>query len=183
MRRIEFPQCLWGQTARKDTCISGTVEGLEEFDIYGNGTCRHGSHAKLYGKDEKGRFRTREAQTYPPPLCKKLAELFIRTWKHRLDLGEIIDVNEFGVEEPEEEESEEYDIGERVPSPEVARNWDPIERWEEDARWAWKKTEHNNVLEARGILAVQGGSLGAGTCFLLARWSREAHHRSTGCND
>ncbi len=101
MRRVVVPRCLWGPTARKDTCISGTVDDREELDIYGNGRCRHGSHAKLFGKDSQGRFLTRESQSYPPALCSKLAEFYVKTWTRRVDLGEMIDREEFGtIEDP-----------------------------------------------------------------------------------
>ena len=59
---------------------------------------------------------------------------------------------EFGEEEGGNDGDEEYELGERVPAPEVARNWDPLDRWKEEARWVWKVEEHNNILEARAGL-------------------------------
>ena len=40
-------------------------------------------------------------------------------------------------------------MGTKVPCPEVAAVWDPLERWVEEGRWVWGKEEHNNILEAR----------------------------------
>ena len=153
MIRVVFPQCMWGQTARKETCISGIVQGLSELDMMGNCRCSHSVHDVLCGKDEKGNFKTRKAQTYPPPLCEKLAELYVRTWLNLPLIGQWVNTEEFG-ESDEEEESQEdsYTVGQRVLSPEVARNWDPLDRWQEDARWVWKVEEHNNILEARAGL-------------------------------
>ena len=68
--RTTFSRCNWGCPARKLTTISGTVEGVKEFDI----PCTHARHAPIYGKGVDGRFRTRVVQSYPSKMCKKLAE-------------------------------------------------------------------------------------------------------------
>ena len=155
MERVIFPQCMWGQVYRKDTCISSNVRGIQELDKLGNGSCCHKTHDSLFGRDEFGNFKTREAQTYPAPMCEKIAELFVRNWKERQDIGQWINIEEFeqeddGVEDPD------YDMGERVPSPEVGNQWDPLARWTEEARWGWKVEEHNNVLEARaGLISAK----------------------------
>ena len=80
MVRCEFPQCLWGMESEKQTCISSNLSGIKEFDVHGDGKCRHAYHSLLIGRDEQGRFRTRRAQTYPAGLCRKLAELYVRDW-------------------------------------------------------------------------------------------------------
>ena len=46
------------------------------------------------------------------------------------------------------EEESTPELGERLPVPEVSPHWDAVERWEEVARWTWKRTRHINVLEA-----------------------------------
>ena len=158
MERVIFPQCMWGLTSRKDTCISATLDGLQELDVLGNGRCCHKSHDFLMGLDEHGNFKTRRAQTYPPELCEKLAELYVRTWMRKTEIGQWVNKEEFGEEEEEKEDAEdpEYQLGERVPSPEVAEHWDKLQRWKEEARWVWKKEEHNNVLEARaGLISAK----------------------------
>ena len=81
MYRTIFPQCEWGMSAQKLTCISGTAKNIRDFDVHGTGTCKHEFHEQLIGLDEKGRFRTRKAQSYPPAMCKKLAQCFIDSWK------------------------------------------------------------------------------------------------------
>jgi len=152
MERVEFPQCIWGSPAEKQTCISCTLEGSQELDHYGDGKCRCAMHMKLGGKDEKGQFRTRVTQSYPPGLCQKLAELYIRTWMSGKGCHELMNIEEWREQQEIkeiEEELEEPSLGEKVPCPEVAGCWDELERWTETARWTWDLEEHNNVLEAR----------------------------------
>ena len=159
LRRVSFPQCLWGQAGRKDTTLSGNVDELEKFDVYGDGKCRHLSHELLYGTDEKGHFKTRQAQTYPPEFCERLALCFIVSWL--AGKGNPFDWNED--EDSDDEDKEESklghcqpELGERVPCPEVSAVWDPLERWKETARWKWKVEEHNNILEARaGVVSAK----------------------------
>ena len=95
LRRVVFPQCMWGQTAKKDTCITSNLSGIQEFDVLGNGKCCHKTHDYLFGLDENGNFKTRSAQSYPSPLCEKLAELYIRDWKDKKEIGQWINVEEF----------------------------------------------------------------------------------------
>ena len=162
LERVIFPQCMWGQVSRKDTCISSNLKGIQELDILGNGRCCHRSHDYLFGLDENGNFKTRQAQTYPSPLCEKIAQLYVRNWELRSDIGEYVDFEEFGEEETEEDSSleMEYGLGERVPAPEVGRNWDSLSRWKEEARWVWKLEEHNNVLEARaGVISARKATM------------------------
>ena len=147
MERVIFPQSLWGLTAQKLTCISGTVDDLQEFDVLGNGKCNHDSHAVLVGRDKDGNFMTRRAQTYPSPLCKKLAELYIRSWERGSGNPTEMTVEEW--EQMGHEEEGDLERGMKVPCPEVAAVWDPLERWVEEGRWVWGKEEHNNILEAR----------------------------------
>jgi len=155
LRRVSFPQCLWGQAGRKDTTLSGNVDELEEFDVFGDGKCQHQFRELLFGTDEKGRFKTRQAQTYPPEFCERLAMCFVTSWisgkgnPFEWDARESSDEEEMeGLAVPE--------IGERVPCPEVSAVWDPLERWKETARWKWKAAEHNNILEARaGVVSAK----------------------------
>jgi hypothetical protein len=154
MRRVTFPQCLWGMTSQKLTTLSGTVNDLEDFDVYGTGRCRHSFHEPLVGLDEKGRFRTRRAQTYPPEMCEQLAKCFIESWKTGKGNPRWMTMQE--IDELERTQDVEPEMGERVPCPEVSGIWDPIERWSETARWTFQKEEHNNVLEMRaGIVSVK----------------------------
>ena len=159
MRRVSFPQCLWGQVGRKDTTLSGTVDELEEFDVYGTGKCYHEMHEQLYGLDEKGHFKTRRAQTYPPQFCERLAKCYVVSWLKGKG-------NPFDEDQEDEswrestrtmdEDDDDYQLGERVPCPEVSGAWDPLESWKETARWKWAKEEHNNILEARaGLISAK----------------------------
>ena len=159
LRRVSFPQCLWGQAGRKDTTLSGNVDDLELFDVYGDGKCRHQSHELLFGTDDKGHFKTRQAQTYPPEFCERLALCYVTSW-----LAGKGNPFEWSVDEdPDDEAKDEASVGhcqpemgDRVPCPEVSAIWDPLERWKETARWKWKVAEHNNILEARaGVVSAK----------------------------
>jgi len=155
LRRVSFPQCLWGQAGRKDTTLSGNVDDLEAFDVYGNGKCHHQSHELLFGTDEQGRFKTRQAQTYPPEFCERLALCFVTSWLAGKGNPFAWDVDESSEEEDEKVETV-PEMGERVPCPEVSAVWDPLDRWKETARWTWKVAEHNNILEARaGVVSAK----------------------------
>ena len=154
MFRVIFPQCLWGLASKKMTCISANLDGLQELDVYGDSSCRHQFHEILMGRDEEGRFKTRRAQTYPPQLCEKLAELYVRNWV--AGKGNPEWVSPAVLAQQEEEEEEEGALGEKVPVPEVSRDWDPIDRWSEVSRWTWMAEEHNNVLEGRaGVVSAK----------------------------
>ena len=155
MVRTVFPQCLWGLCAKKMTCVSANFESIHELDVHGNGSCHHKSHTVLLGKDEEGKFHTRRAQTYPPELCEKLAQLFVKGWIEGRGTPEWVSPAVLAQQE-EEAEEEESQLGERVPVPEVSGTWDPIDRWSEVSRWVWKEEEHNNILEARaGVVSAK----------------------------
>ena len=114
--------------------------------LLGGLRCNHESHAPLLGKDPQTlHFRTREAQSYPPALCEVLAKAFVDF----LNETELVESVSEVVSEPERPA---VDLGERVQCPPMSADWDPISRWSEVARWAWKETEHNNILEARAAL-------------------------------
>ena len=82
--RAVFPQCMWGCLARKDTCISGNVPNLSSFVR----PCTHTSHSMvLRGIDQKGKFRTRQAQAYPSVMCRHLGGLCVKALACREPLG------------------------------------------------------------------------------------------------
>ena len=153
--RVAFPQCVLGTVSLKPTMLSVSAE-LNPQRYFGDLKCCHGSHQGLIGLGpETGRFRTREAQTYPPPLCELIATMFINSFEMRsplcpdLEEEENDELNNMGkIVDPE--------VGDRVPVAEVVVCWDEIERCRETARWTWRKAEHNNVLEGRAGLAAVG---------------------------
>ena len=114
MRRVTFPQCLWGQEARKDTTLSGTVDEPEEFDVHGNGRCPHKSHELLMGLDEKGQFRTRKVQTYPPEFCERLAKCCVASWRRGRGRPVWMTKEELVALEEEVEEEAEEQLGEEL---------------------------------------------------------------------
>ena len=60
----------------KPTCISGTLDGLEDPGLLCDGT--H-PHEQSVGLDEHGNFRTTALARYPPGLCEFLARCIVRT--------------------------------------------------------------------------------------------------------
>ena len=69
--RVAFPQCMWGRPALKLTPPTGTAKDMQRFVA----PCSHTSHlATLCGKDDKGKFRSRVAQSYPSEFCQMLAQ-------------------------------------------------------------------------------------------------------------
>ena len=91
---------------------------------------------------------------------EKLAELYIRSWE-----GGAGRPSEMIVQQWEQvgcnEEEEDIEVGTKVPCPEVAAVWDPLERWVEEGRWVWGKEEHNNILEARAsVIAAKMATMG-----------------------
>ena len=111
MTRVTFPQCVWGQTARKLTCISSTLENIGAMDMFGDEKCYCRSHEMLVGVDEEGHFKTRKAQTYPPAMCEKMAELFIASWLK--GEGNPVTLTREQAEESDEDELEkEPELGE-----------------------------------------------------------------------
>ena len=102
---------------------------------------------------------TRRAQTYPPQLCEKLAQCFIEDWRKGKGNPEWVSPRELELQDNEDEED--YVMGEKIPVPEVSRVWDKIDRWSETSRWTWKnQEEHNNILEGRaGIVSAKIASM------------------------
>ena len=144
MRRVVFPQCHWGLSAKKLTCISGTAENLEDFDVEGTGTCSHAFHEPLIGLDEQGRFKTRKAQTYPRELCQKLAQCFIDSWKQGKGNPILMEMEEaLKLLEGEEEESE-YGL--------VAPGWDAPDPLELSAKYAADKGHSLESLAAKALV-------------------------------
>lgn len=155
--RITFPQCMLGAPSRKDTTLSGTPglrPGLELFPV----KCAHATHEQLIGLDESGRFKTRRAQSYPPEMCEKMAQAFVIAFAARPPLSGTYFDPEASVDDSDgdgdHDDDAANDIIGRELAPEVGREWDDLSRWKEETRWAWKRPEHNNLLEARAGLAA-----------------------------
>ena len=129
-----------------------TVAGSRRLDLpgrFGHLRCTHGQHEGLIGLDEKGRFRTRNAQSYPSDFCKALAASFVSA------MSEPDFFPDVACEEPPQPRGPARPApGERFPVPEVASCWDDPLRWAELRRWTWRFPEHNNILEARASLAA-----------------------------
>ena len=157
--RITLPQCMLGAPSRKDTTLSGTPglqPGLALFPM----KCTHAMHEQLIGLDADGRFKTRRAQSYPPEMCERMAQAFVMAFATRPPLsGTYFDPEAPGNDNDDGDDDDDYDdikndIIRRELAPEVGREWDDPSRWKEEPRWAWKRPEDNNLLEARAGLAA-----------------------------
>ena len=126
--RVTFPQCMLGAVSLKPTTLSVSRE-LNPLRYFGDLKCCHGSHQGLIGLDpETGRFRTREAQTYPPPFCERIATMFIDAFEMRGPLSPDLAEEENDELNNVEGKFVDPEVGDRVPVPEVAVCWDEIER-------------------------------------------------------
>lgn len=154
MKEHTFPQCMVGAPSMKPTTLTGTLGRIPELFP---SVCTHKSHAViLSGLDEDGNFRTRQGQTYPPAMCEKIALAFLDEFRLRQGPSGTYDAEadpEGLLCRPCLEGGSQWDVGDRVPVPEVSSVWDPLSRWTESSRWKWRETEHNNILEARAGLS------------------------------
>ena len=83
--RCLLDQCMYGGPTQKGTCISGTADGL----CWGARLCdRSHSHESSIGK-VGGRFLTQRLASYPPALCRFLAECVLLSLRrmHRAGTG------------------------------------------------------------------------------------------------
>ena len=150
MKRWSFPQCMVGAVAKKMTTTTAT----QDMDLSAFPTrCTHTSHEIILGLNaDVQTFKTRAAQSYPPTMCQLLAEAFIAAFELKELQAEMV-MDQAQVEQKDEEETQ-MTLGQRIPSPEVANCWDPIDRWRESGRWTWGFAEHNNLLEGRAGVAA-----------------------------
>ncbi|CAK0903818.1 unnamed protein product, partial [Prorocentrum cordatum] len=76
-RRARLDQCMLGGRTKKPTCLSGTLQGLEDL----NELRRDGPHAHetAEGKLADGTFRTSPLAQYPEGMCEKLGTLIVQT--------------------------------------------------------------------------------------------------------
>ena len=79
-QEITLAQCNFGCPHQKPTtflcvCVCAPELGRRVGEMPGKGKCMHpGGHRAALGLDERGAFRTAALKTYPPQLCKLLAE-------------------------------------------------------------------------------------------------------------
>ena len=66
-------------------------------------------------------------------MCQLLAEAFIAAFELKELKAEMV-MDQAQVEVKDEEETQ-MKLGQRIPSPEVANCWGPIDRWLESGRW------------------------------------------------
>jgi hypothetical protein len=84
MVRTHFLQCMWGCMAPKATTITSNVPGISDLCV----ACNHTRHLqKLHGVDASGKFRSRMTQAYPTQLCRKIASVFIASFKNDEERG------------------------------------------------------------------------------------------------
>jgi len=135
-------QCEYGHIARKATCI---LNNFIQAPKLLSKRCSHGrgAHITLEGKNEEGIFLTSFAQEYPAALCKTLAELFFpifrgspRSWNSHDILYQT------------------KQLQTRIKVPQISTFWKDSKQWKLVFAGKFKDTEHQNVLEMRGILAA-----------------------------
>lgn len=79
-QRALLHQCPFGGPVPKLTCLSGTMDGLDELDgIRCPGESDQHVHGPSIGRAPDGSFHTRRLQTYPPGLCKAMAWMIFQT--------------------------------------------------------------------------------------------------------
>ena len=74
--RLLLHQCMFGGRARKDTILSGTLDGLGIEPVLCD---RRHQHAAYVAGLVDGAFKSRELATCPSGLCRFMAKLIVRT--------------------------------------------------------------------------------------------------------
>ena len=79
-QRALLHQCPFGGLVPKLTCLSGTLDGLEDLDgIRCPGVSKQHVHGRSIGRAQDGSFHTRRLQTYPTGLCRAIASMIFQT--------------------------------------------------------------------------------------------------------
>ncbi|CAE7791178.1 unnamed protein product [Symbiodinium sp. CCMP2592] len=79
---VSFDQCTLGGPTKKPTTLAGNVRDLNSFAHCAcPGESQHHRHERSMGFDSEGRFLTRRLQTYPPGMCRLVAQCLIATCK------------------------------------------------------------------------------------------------------
>ena len=77
---VSFDQCTLGGPTRKPTTLAGNVQGLDGFARYAcPGESPDHRHELSLGFDSEGHFLTRQLQTYPPGMCRLIAQCLVAT--------------------------------------------------------------------------------------------------------
>ncbi len=73
-RRCKLHQCPFGARARKPTCLSTNIEGFPELGPQCSGDHQH---ERGMGRKVGGVFRSQRLASYPPALCRYMAERLV----------------------------------------------------------------------------------------------------------
>ena len=88
-QRVSFDQCACGAPVKKGTTVSGTLDGIGEFERFqcpGVGPEHlHSGHAT--GLDARGSFRSRRLQAYPQAMCELLARCIVKSARRMVAEG------------------------------------------------------------------------------------------------
>ena len=106
-----------------------------------------------------GRFRTSGAQTYPPPLCKALAQVFVDSFRGMIAETKI---RPQGYLAPPLVEIEAALLKLKPPAPKLQKvrvpdleaSWFPPKRWRLTFRGTWRTQEHICIQEARTAIKL-----------------------------
>ena len=147
-----FSQCMIGARSRKDTTMSGNLKGMNRFNEIPR--CSHTIHETLIGLDAEGKFKTRQAQAYPPGMCEVMAQLFIEDFAARsCDPAAFMTRDELEALKGGEVNWPECELRTRHRRPGALSRGQldlgPPLPLDESKRWRWAEEEHNNILEAR----------------------------------
>eukprot|EP00438_Fugacium_kawagutii_P010989 Skav206620 [mRNA] locus=scaffold1562:264434:268503:+ [translate_table: standard] len=79
-RRVHLHQCPFGGTCPKLTTLSGNLLNMEQVDgVRCPGVSESHQHGISIGRAPDGSFYTRRLQTYPPGLCRAMADMLFQT--------------------------------------------------------------------------------------------------------
>ena len=140
---LRLSYCQFGERWRKDTYFLTNREELLPLARTCQGSFARCSstgeaHIPLRGVAPSGELWTKIACPYPWELCKQYAQLLATVapcWKGPENGARRLRAPS-------------------APAPPLREQWTQSERWRLLFRGKWKIVDHNNVLEARGILAV-----------------------------
>ena len=83
--RAHCHQCAFEGITPKPTCLSGTLDGLDELnEVWCPGVSDKHWHGRSTGRAPDGSFYSRALQRYPPGFCRAVAERIVRTFTRLL---------------------------------------------------------------------------------------------------
>ena len=143
--RYTLDYCMFGKDWKKPTSFAANWD-FSPLERRCSGTTNCCSrtkkpHQMLRGMSPYGMLWTKYACPYPEELTQAVAQEALKTAPRELQ-GRILD------------EQSRKGLGIRMVAPPMREAWHSRERWSLVVKGQWKREEHNNVTEARGVAAV-----------------------------